>query len=122
MIALFYFSSDVNRIEKWGRLVSHTIDKDLLLLITIDGKNGNPINTRMLSFLSDFKKSSVFSIHFTKTPNTKFYENPSFWNQVVPCGWTDRRADVTKLMVAFATIRKQLKRKCCDISFALRNV
>lgn len=38
MIARINVFCNVNRIEKWGRLFSNTIDKDPLLLITIDGK------------------------------------------------------------------------------------
>jgi hypothetical protein len=38
---------------------------------------------------------------FEKYSNIKFHKNPSSGSQVVPCGWTDGRADMTKLVVAF---------------------
>ena len=34
-------------------------------------------------------------------PNIKFHENPAIGSQVVPCGRTDGRTDVTKPRVAF---------------------
>jgi hypothetical protein len=37
---------------------------------------------------------------FEKYSNIKFHENPSIGNLVVPCGRTDRRIDITKLIVA----------------------
>jgi len=37
---------------------------------------------------------------FEKYSNIKFHENPSIWNLVVPSGRTDRRIDITKLIVA----------------------
>jgi len=36
----------------------------------------------------------------TKYTNNKFHENPSSESQVVPCGQTDRRTDMTKRIVA----------------------
>jgi hypothetical protein len=43
-----------------------------------------------------------FSGHIFETfSNIKFHENPSSENRVATCGWTDRPADVTKLIVAF---------------------
>ena len=43
-----------------------------------------------------------FSQHIFATPsNIKFHENPSSGSRVVPCGRTDRRMDITKLIVAF---------------------
>ena len=36
-----------------------------------------------------------------KVSNIKSYENPSVGSRVVPCGQTDHRTDVTKLIIAF---------------------
>jgi len=38
---------------------------------------------------------------FQKYSDTKFNENPSSQSRVVPCGHTDGRTDMTKLIVAF---------------------
>jgi len=42
---------------------------------------------------------------FEKFYNIKFHKNPSNWSRVVPCGRmggrTDRRANMTKLIVGF---------------------
>jgi len=42
---------------------------------------------------------------FEKLSNIKFHENPSNASRVVPCG-TDRRAGMTKLIVAFRSLAK----------------
>ena len=39
--------------------------------------------------------------NFEKVPNIKLHQNPSSGSPVVPCGQTDGRKDMTKLMVAF---------------------
>jgi hypothetical protein len=41
---------------------------------------------------------------FEKHSNIKFNENPSSESRVVPCGQTDGRKDMTKLIVAFRNI------------------
>jgi len=51
-------------------------------------------------------KSEIFSTEFPKFSNSKFHENPSGRNRVVPCGLTDeqtdsRQTDVKKLIVTF---------------------
>ena len=38
---------------------------------------------------------------FEKSLNVEFHENPSSGSRVVPCGRTDRRTNLTKLIVAF---------------------
>ena len=38
---------------------------------------------------------------FEKCSNMKFHENPSSGNRVVPCGRSDGRTDMTKLIVVF---------------------
>ena len=38
---------------------------------------------------------------FEKSSDIKFDENPSSGSRVVPCGQTDGRTDMTKLIVAF---------------------
>jgi hypothetical protein len=42
-----------------------------------------------------------FSVQFFKSLNSKLHENLSSGSRVVPCGRTDRRTDMTKLIVAF---------------------
>jgi len=43
-----------------------------------------------------------FSRHiFEKYSNIRFHENPSSESRAVPCGQTDGRTDVTKLIAAF---------------------
>jgi len=46
---------------------------------------------------------------FEKYSNFKFHENPSSGSWVVPCGRTDRRTDMTKLIVAFRNFAKAPK-------------
>jgi len=36
-----------------------------------------------------------------KHTNAKFHENSAIGSWVLPCGWADRRTDMTKLKVAF---------------------
>ena len=50
-----------------------------------------------------------FSRDFKKYSNMKFHENPSSGSRVVPCGRTDRRADMTKLIVVFRNFANALK-------------
>jgi len=47
---------------------------------------------------------------FEKSSNIKFHGKPSSGSRVVPCGLTDGRTDMTKLIVGFfAILRKRLK-------------
>jgi hypothetical protein len=48
---------------------------------------------------------------FEKYSNTKFRENPSCGNGVVPCGWTDGQIGTTKLVAAFRDSANVSKRK-----------
>ena len=60
-------------------------------------------------FLSDFNDTELSRQIFEKFPSIKFNENPSSGSRVVPCGRTDRRTGMTKLIVAcrnFANVRK----------------
>jgi hypothetical protein len=50
-------------------------------------------------FLSDFNETSTFTTIFKKT-NIKFHGNPPGKSRVVPRGHTDRRTDMTKLIVS----------------------
>jgi len=43
---------------------------------------------------------------FGKFSDIKFDENPSNGSRVVPCGPTDGRTDITKLIVAFRNFAK----------------
>jgi hypothetical protein len=48
---------------------------------------------------------------FEKVANVKFHQNPSSGSRVVPCGYTDGRTDMTKLIVAirnFANVPKNI--------------
>jgi len=46
---------------------------------------------------------------FEKYSNIKFHEDSSRGNRIVPCGETDGRTDMTKLMVAFGNFTKAPK-------------
>jgi len=50
--------------------------------------------------VSDFNETWIFWQIFETPSSIKFHENPSSWNRVVPCGRTDRRMDMAKLIVA----------------------
>jgi hypothetical protein len=52
-------------------------------------------------FLLDFNVIWILSTVSKKYSNIRFYENPSSGSQVIPCRRTDRRTDMTKLIVAF---------------------
>ena len=61
------------------------------------------VNCRL--FLSDFNDTWNFSIYFRKKiPDINFHENSSSGSRVVPCRRTDRRTDMTKLIVAFRNV------------------
>ena len=46
-----------------------------------------------------------------KYPNIKFHENPFSGIRVVPCGQTDGRTEMTKLIVAFRNFAKAPKNR-----------
>jgi hypothetical protein len=54
-------------------------------------------------------KLEFFRHNFQKYSNIKFNENPSSGSWVVPCGQTDRRTDMMKLIVAFRSFANALK-------------
>jgi hypothetical protein len=54
---------------------------------------------------------------FEKYPNMKFHENPSNGRQVVWCGQTDGRTDMTKLAVAFRNFAKKPKNLQIHVAF-----
>ena len=56
-------------------------------------------HTKYHLLLSDFKETLIFSTHAQNI--IKFHENPSSESSIVPCGHTDERTDMTKLIVAF---------------------
>jgi len=64
---------------------------------------------RLLTLLSFFC-TSIFSTYFRKFSNIEFHENHSSVSRVVPCGQTDGRTDMTKLVVAFRKVWTRLKR------------
>jgi hypothetical protein len=47
---------------------------------------------------------------FQKYSNIKFHENPFSGSRVVPCGWTDGQADMTKLTVVSRNFANAPKR------------
>jgi hypothetical protein len=59
------------------------------------------LHVKYPSFLSYFNETWIFSTGFEKSSNIKFQESPSHGSRVVPCGRTDGRTDMTKLIVAF---------------------
>ena len=70
------------------------------------------LHVKYALILSDFNKNWIFSTHFRKIPNVKFNEIPSIGCRIVLCG----RADVTKLIVVFASFRTRLKWGDIDFS------
>jgi len=60
---------------------------------------------------SDFNETWIFLEIFEKSTNIKFHENSSSDSRVVPCGRTDRRKDVTKLIVAFGDFANAPKKR-----------
>jgi len=82
-------------------------------------------------FLFDFLMKLEFSRQiFEKSSNSKFNENPFSGSQVVPCGRTERRAYMTKVIVAFPNFANAPKNRipvlnCLtphyNTSFASRN-
>ena len=74
-----------------------------------------------LLFLSGFNKT-VSTIHiFGQHSDTKFSENMSHANRVVPRGQSDRHTDMTNLIVTFRNSAKASKNQC-PISAAVRIV
>ena len=57
-------------------------------------------------FLSDFHETWIFRQIFENQSNIKFHKSPSSGSRVVPCGRTDSRRDMTKMMVAFRNFAK----------------
>jgi len=59
---------------------------------------------------------------FEKYPNMKLHENPSCGTRVFPCGQTDRRTDMTKLIVAFRNFANVLKNNAFFYHSCLRYI
>ena len=57
---------------------------------------------------------------YRQSSYVEFHENPSNGSRVVPCGrtdgWTDRRTDMTKLIVAFRNFTNARKKLLFDKS------
>jgi hypothetical protein len=51
------------------------------------------------------KDLEFFWMILEKSSNIKFHENSSSGSWVFPCGQTDGRSDMTKLMVAFRSLK-----------------
>jgi hypothetical protein len=66
-------------------------------------------HVKCLLVSSDFNVNWIFPICFREDSNIKFHENPSSGSGVVPCGGTDGRTDMTKLLVAFRNFANALK-------------
>jgi hypothetical protein len=52
-------------------------------------------------FLFNFNETRIFWQIFETYSKVKFHENPFIWSRVFPCGQTDGRTYVTKLIVVF---------------------
>jgi len=69
-------------------------------------------NAKFTLFRSHFNEILTFWTDLKKKPsNIKFHENPSSGNRVVTCRHTDRRTDMTKLIVVFRNFAKGPKRE-----------
>jgi hypothetical protein len=70
-------------------------------------------------YLSDFSETLIFFDRVaTSCPGIKFHENLSSGNGVVPCGRTDGRMDMTKVIIAFRNFSKAHK---TDIVCIMKN-
>jgi len=73
-----------------------------------------------------FKETETFSTDFPKFSNSKFHENPSSGNRVVPYGLTNeqtdsRQTDVTKLIVIFRIFANAPKNSSQERGVCLRS-
>ena len=59
--------------------------------------------------LMELKYSGQIFEKKNKLSNIKFHENPSRGSRVVPCGQTDRQADMTKLTAGFGNFAEEPK-------------
>ena len=67
-------------------------------------------SSKLPVILVDFKDSN-FSRDFRNILNIKFRENPSSGSRVVPCGQTDGRTNMAKLIVASRNFAKALSNR-----------
>jgi len=51
-------------------------------------------------------KLEIYGQVFEKSSITKYHENPPSGSGIFPCGRTDRRADMTKLIAPFHNFKK----------------
>ena len=74
------------------------------------------IRVKQFFFFCPMLTTLLFSLQiFEKFSNTKFHENPSSSSRVVPCGRTDVRPDITKLIVAFRNFANAPQKKSPNI-------
>jgi hypothetical protein len=74
------------------------------------------MNEKYPLFLLDFLKLE-FSRHiFEKYSNIRFHWNLSSGSRVVSCGRTDRRTDITKLIVAFRNFANAPIEECINVN------
>ena len=64
------------------------------------------LHVKYPSFLQNFNETWIFSTDFRKNSDIKFHQNPSSGNRVVPCGQTEGRTDMMKLIIAFHNFAK----------------
>jgi hypothetical protein len=71
-------------------LIIRSIQRDII-------SDTHSLRVKYLLLLSYFNKNLFYGQIFEKYSNIKFHENPSRGGRVVPCRFTDRRTDMTKL-------------------------
>jgi hypothetical protein len=109
--ALKYFSTlSIKRHDFRKKLLNikcmFRVSQGLFEIFFILRKNQRDMIENVYRYSGPILMKHEFSRHiFQKSSNIKFHENPSSGSRVVPYG----RTDMTKLIVAFAILRKSLK-------------
>jgi hypothetical protein len=78
------------------------------------------LHVRCPLFLSEFNELEFSRQIFEKSSNIKFHKNPSSRSWAVPCGRTNGRTNMTKLIVAFHNFCEKLL-KSCNLNTSLSN-
>jgi len=64
-------------------------------------------------FFAYFNETLIFLTDFRKTLMSGFMKICPLWRRIVPCGRTDRRIDMTEIIVSFRSFWRRLK-NCTD--------